>query len=68
VVQPGQKYWTRLPCIRVAEQKGGVVVTAFSGYSLEIVLLQNDRLEFFGSGRKTFLKPLPAHVPIALKF
>lgn len=67
MVQPGQKYWTRLPCIRVAEQKSGVVVTAFSGYSLEIILLQNDRLESFGSGRQMFLKPLPAHVPVALK-
>jgi hypothetical protein len=67
-VQPGQKYWTKLPCIHVAEKKRGVMVTVFSDYRLEIILLQNDRLESFGSGRQMFLKPLPAHVPVALKF
>jgi hypothetical protein len=67
VVQPGQKYWTKLPCIHVAEKKRGVMVTVFSDYRLEIILLQKDRLESLGSNRQTFLKALPADVSVALK-
>jgi hypothetical protein len=67
VVQPKQKYWARLPCFYVAEKKEGVMVTVVSGYCLENILEQTNRLGSFGTGQHIYLEALPAHVQIASK-